>query len=86
MDAVEARTTVERRDEGRWVEEFRARLQDYQGLLGRHVSGARQILRELLVGRLTFTSHEGTDGPCYEFSGEPSLGRILSGLVSTRVW
>ena len=53
------------------------RLDDWRGLLRHHVPQARQILRKLLDGRVTFTAK--TDH--YEFVGKWSLGKLMSGLV-----
>src|SRR5262245_2344332 len=57
------------------------RLADWRGLLRRQVAQSRQILKKLLVGRIVFRRRE--DG-VYEFSGQASLGRILSGAVCTK--
>ena len=56
---------------------LRQRLDDWRGLLRRHVPQARQILRKLVDGRLTFTPK--TDH--YEFVGQWTLGKLMSGLV-----
>ncbi len=47
----------------------------------RQVAQARQILRKLLVGRLTFTSKEDANGRYYEFTGQGTLGRLLEGIA-----
>ena len=57
--------------------DLRKRLDDWRGLLRRHVPQARQILRKLLDGRVTFTPKVDH----YEFVGKWSLGKLMSGLV-----
>ncbi len=54
------------------------RLADSRGLLTRHVTRARQILKKLVVGRIVF--RPVGDG-AYEFTGQATVGRLLSGLV-----
>lgn len=65
-------------------DELRVRLQDLQGLLGRHVAHSRRILRSLLVGRLAFTPRADDRGRYYEFTGQGALGRLLAGLANTK--
>ena len=63
--------------------ELRARLDQWQEVLtGQPVLG-RQVLRRLLVGRLTVTPQEGTRGRCtgHQWAGTASYGRLLAGLV-----
>ena len=64
-------------DRERISNELRARLDDWRGLLRRHVPQARQILRKLLVDRVVFTPR--TDH--YEFVGPWTLGKLVSGVV-----
>lgn len=55
---------------------LRARLDDWRGLLRRgQPIQARQILRKLLVGRLTLTPRVTENGNAYEYAGEATLGR-----------
>ena len=56
---------------------LRDRLDDWRGLLGRHIGQARQILRKLLVGRLVVTP----EGDHAEVTGTGSLGPFLSGVL-----
>ena len=56
---------------------LRDRLEDWRGLLGRHIGQARQILRKLLVGRLVVTP----EGDHAEVTGTGSLGPFLSGII-----
>ena len=55
-----------------------AKLGDWSGLMGRRVAQARQLLRHLLVGRITFTPQD--DG-MVEFVGYGSLGPLVAGTV-----
>ena len=61
---------------------LRERLTDWQGLLGRETVEARQILREVLVGRLIFTPRVDGSGRYYEFTGQATLSGLLAGVVS----
>jgi hypothetical protein len=63
----------------------RARLAGWRDLLYRQPDEARGILRELLVGRLAFTPRVEPTGRWYEITGQGSLGRLLTGMVSPRV-
>jgi hypothetical protein len=59
--------------------ELLKRLEDWRGLLSRHVPQARQILRKLLPEPLRFTpSGDRVDG-YFSFEGAAALGRLLSG-------
>ena len=53
-------------------------LQDWQGLLRGHVHQGQQVLRRLIVGRLTFVP---TEGDYYTFSGTGTVRPLLSGVV-----
>jgi hypothetical protein len=53
----------------------RSRVDDWQALLTRRTTHGRQLLREMLVGPITFTPN----GRAYRFEGEASFGRLLSG-------
>jgi DNA invertase Pin-like site-specific DNA recombinase len=55
-----------------------AKLGDWSGLMGRRVGPARQLLRNLLVGRIAFTPQ--ADG-MVEFVGYASIGPLLAGTV-----
>ena len=68
---------VSRVERQRIERELRVRLDDWRGLLRRHVPQARQILRKLLVDRVVFTPR--TDH--YEFTGSWTLGKLVSGVV-----
>ena len=60
---------------------FRAQLQDTRRLLGRQVADGRQILRQVLDGRLVFTPRREALRTFYEFSGTGWLGRVISGVI-----
>jgi hypothetical protein len=65
--------------------DLRDRLADWRGLLRRHPSQARQLVRALLVGRLVFTPETTPDGDVYRFSGQVSLGRMLAGEILAKL-
>jgi hypothetical protein len=52
-----------------------------QGLLSGQPVIARQILRKIIVGRLTLTPKVTPDGRFYEVGGLTTFGRILEGVV-----
>ena len=60
---------------------LRERLADWQGLLRRQTPAARQLLRTLLVGRLSFTPHQDPTGRYYEFVGQGSISPLITGVV-----
>ena len=57
------------------------RLEDWQGLLTRHVPQARQILRKLLPHPLVLTPRVTGKKTQYEFRGQASLGNVLAGVM-----
>jgi site-specific DNA recombinase len=69
-------------DVKRAQQDVRVRLAGWRGLLHRQPDEARGILRELLVGRLAFTPRVDATGRWYEITGQGSLGRLLTGVVS----
>ena len=77
LTTLEGRHALTRHDLERISDDLRARLDDWRGLLRRHVPQARQILRKLLVDRVVFTPK--TDH--YEFMGSWTLGKLVSGVV-----
>ena len=56
-----------------------AQLADWQGLLRATPVQGRQILRKLIVGRITLTPR--LDERYYEIHGEATLGRLLAGSL-----
>ncbi len=61
---------------------LRERLTDWQGLLRRETPVARQILREVLVGRLIFGPRIDGSARYYEFTGQATLSGLLAGVLS----
>src|SRR5439155_946177 len=60
--------------------EIRHRLADWRAMLRREVPEAREILRNLIVGRIVFKPRP--EARVYEFSGRGSFGRLLAGTTS----
>jgi hypothetical protein len=69
-------------DRARLRRELGARLKDWRGLLQRHAMQANQILRRLIVGRLTLTPQEDERGRYYAFRGTGTIQKVLTGLVA----
>ena len=61
-------------------DKLRARLTDWNGMLGRQTDVARQILRKLIVGRLVLTPDP--TARTYTVHGRATYGRLLEGIVS----
>ena len=73
--------TLNSLDGKRLERELGERLADVKGLLGRHVPQTRQILRKLIVGRLTCEAF-GNDGQRgYRFTGQGSYESLLPGKL-----
>jgi hypothetical protein len=62
-------------------EELKRRVADIRGLLARHVSHARQMIRTL-VPQLACTPFREGDEKGYRFSGDGSYGQLLTGETS----
>jgi hypothetical protein len=62
--------------------EIRQRLAAWQAMLRRQVPEARDILRNLVVGRIVFTPRP--EARVYECSGRKSFGRLLAGPLQCR--
>jgi hypothetical protein len=77
---LDATARIGQRDLLRLEGEIRHRLADWRAMLRREVPEAREILRNLIVGRIVFTPRPETR--LYEFSGRGSLGRLLAGTAS----
>ena len=56
------------------------RLTEWRGLLSRHTAQARQLLRKLLVGRLTFVPENRADGRYVQITGTGTIGPIAAAL------
>src|SRR5262245_28461986 len=48
--------------------------------------GQRQLLRKLLAGRVIFTPHQDQEAGFYEFAGQASWGKLLTGVVGQLRW
>ena len=73
--------SVSQIDFGALENTLRTKLENWRGLLSRHVAQARQIVRKVLADRLTFTPRtEGTHS-YYEFEGQGRLEPLLSGVI-----
>jgi len=59
-----------------------AKLEDWRGLLQRHVPQARQVLKKMLKGSLLFHPKDEGSGRYYEFTGEGALDKILVGVAN----
>jgi hypothetical protein len=65
---LEATARIGQRDLSRLEREIRHRLADWRTMLRREVPEARELLRNLIVGRIVFTPRPETR--LYEFSGD----------------
>lgn len=65
-------------DAKRLEQDLRRKVADVRGVLTKHVPQARQVLRQMLVGRLTFEPVQRG----YRFVGTGSYGRSLTGVTS----
>jgi hypothetical protein len=57
---------------------LRERLEDWQGLLAGNLDEARQVLRQLLPGRLRFTPRKVAG---YQITADLALGGLLATVV-----
>jgi hypothetical protein len=64
-------------DPGRIARECRRRVTDWHGLLEREPIQARQILRELLPGKIVLTPRPELLQPVYEFEGPTTYSRLV---------
>jgi hypothetical protein len=73
--AIESRAGMQAQtiDRARLETSVRRRVDDWRGLLTRRPAHGRQLLREILVGPITFTP----DGRVYRFRGEASFGALV---------
>src|SRR6267143_483720 len=77
---LDATARIGRHEIPRVEREIRNRLVDWRAMLRREVPEAREILRNLVVGRIAFKPRPETR--VYEFSGRGSFGRLLAGTTS----
>jgi hypothetical protein len=83
LKLIAGETKVASLDTARIIHDLQERLTDWQGLLRRETPIARQILREVLVGRVTFTPRCNRNSRYYEFAGQASLSGMLAGVLTT---
>jgi hypothetical protein len=80
LAAVAALTQTARRWDRRGLERvLRQRVEDWQTLLEANPDEARQVLRQLLPGRLRFTPREAGG---YEITGEAAPGGLVATVVA----
>ena len=60
------------------------RLAEWRAMLDRQPIQPRQILRKLLEGRFTLTPRKDATGRSYDYAGQASYGRLLTGIVVVR--
>jgi len=65
----------------RLSDEIRARIEEWHSLIGRQPIVARQIVRKLLIGRLTLTPRQDGTRRWYDITGQASYGTLLAGVV-----
>jgi hypothetical protein len=80
LDQVDGLTLLAKRPE-ELDRELATKLAEWQGLLERQPIQSRQLLRKLLAGRVMYTPHHDEDGGFYEFAGQASWGKLLTGVV-----
>lgn len=86
LEALHRSASVASLDWKRLERELTARAADIKGLLGRHVPQTRQILRRLIVGRLTCEAFAKDGQRGYRFTGQGTYESLLPGkLVPTYV-
>jgi hypothetical protein len=61
------------------------RVRDWRALLRKHTEQGQQLLRRLIVGRLTVTPEKDAEGRYYRFTGHGTWSRLLAGLVAQNV-
>ncbi len=79
LGALESARHLSRFERGRIDRQVREVLTDWQGLLTRHTPQAREILRNVLAGRIIFTP--APEERVYTFIGQGALGRLLAGAI-----
>lgn len=78
LTALERVTAEPAPDPAHLRQRIDAALMDWRGLAGRHVQATRQLLRKLLVGRLTFTPDPA--GQVGRFTGRGTLAPLVGRL------
>ena len=77
LEALHRSASVASLDWKRLERELATRAADIKGLLGRHVPQTRQILRKLIVGRLTCEAFEKDGQRGYRFAGQGTYEPLL---------
>ncbi len=85
LAALEAVSQWPNRDQNEMSKDLEKRLADWRGLFGRHVGQTRQLLRKLLVGRLTVTPDVREDGRYARITGTGTLEPLVRGLCPSMV-
>ena len=80
LAAQERVAHLPRLDQARLARDLTARLTEWRGLLSRHTAQARQLLRKLLVGRLTFAPETRTDGRYVTITGTGTIGPLAAAM------
>jgi hypothetical protein len=80
LSALERATTEPMPDAAQLRQRIDAVLTDWRGLAAKHVQATRQLLRKLLVGRLTFTPQPAHGPGVIRFTGEGTLGPVVGML------
>jgi|GEM_PF-849463 hypothetical protein len=81
MTRLDSMGQVTQLDARRLEEELRDRVTEWQGILSRHVTQARQILKKLLAGRIRFDPNQDGEQRIYKFSGKATIVKVLAGTV-----
>jgi hypothetical protein len=55
-------------------------LDEWRGVLGKHVSTSRQLLRKMIDGRLVFSPQQEGEDTWYELAGQGSLEKFFAGI------
>jgi Recombinase zinc beta ribbon domain len=84
LNNLEGQSRMGRLDQRGLRQTLEQRIRDWQGLASRHMPLTRRVLGTLLEGRIAFTPHRAGEDAWYEFAGQASLARVLSGVVSTK--
>ena len=80
LDTAEGLARIPDIDRRRLEPILRARLEDWHGLLGRHVPQARQMLRKLVIGRFVMTPDATGERNYAEIAATGTLAKFLSGV------
>jgi len=83
LEDLAARREICEFDVHRTERELRNRLKDWRELLRRNPSQSRQVLTQLLEGRVVFSPRPARS---YEFTGKAHFGKFLKGIVSPQVF